>query len=311
VAATFEYYPFDSGPGSEAKETQWRDMAETWLSTGIIMQGIGMDTSGGDCAVTPGTGLQISIAPGKAWVKGHFFKHTGDPALLSIEPNTSGSTRNDLVVIRNDFTANEISYQILTGSTTPTQNATTWELPIAQLSVPNNASSITSSNITDKRVSANHFMMTPAAQLTNSADIPVAADATITLTWNTERFDNMGMHSLSTNTDRITIMEPGIYQVTAMVYWARPNSGLLINGQMEMSVYQNRSGTVRQFIRDSRYISLSNGVQSASQIIDLQAGDYLYVQVSNKTSHTDLKIDAAQPYSPYFSVVKLGTVSGL
>src|SRR5690606_21386715 len=115
------------------------------MSTGVIVQGGGMDLTGGECAVSPDVGLQIKIAPGRAWIKGHMFKHTGDYHYMPISPNTSGTTRTDLVVIRNNFVNNVISYQILQGTTTPVQNSTTWDLPLATVSVPNGAASISSS----------------------------------------------------------------------------------------------------------------------------------------------------------------------
>jgi len=305
MPATFQYFPFDD---QAAYETQWRQMAQTWRTTGILVQGSVMDATNGDCAVSPGTGLEIRIAPGKAWIKGHFFDHTDDYYYMPVSPNTSGTTRQDLVVIRADFTANSISYQILEGTTIPVQTPTIWDLPLAIVAVPNDASSITSGNITDLRVSSNQYGFVPGVQLTYGLSRNFGSNNTQTLTWSIERFNNMGMFSTGQN-DRITIKEAGVYFVQSMIYWRR-TGGSAINGQMEMSIYQVSGATTRQFVRDSRHISLSNGVQSASQVVSCAAGDYLYVTATNTTSHTDVVIDASQPYSPYFSVVKLGTVAG-
>jgi len=306
MPATIEFFPFDD---QASYEDQWRAMAQTWRTSGILVQGGIMDLSGGDCAVEPGTGLEIKIAPGHAWIKGHYFKHTDDYVYLPITPNSSGSNRSDLVVLRADFTNNTIGYEILEGTTTPVQTTTIWDLPLAAVRVANGASAIASSDITDLRVSSNQYGFVPGVQLTYGLVRNFGASDTQTLTWSIERFNNMGMFS-TTQPDRITIKEPGIYYVQSMIYWRRTSANP-INGQMEMSIYQVSGTTTRQFVRDSRYISLSNGVQSVSQVVSCSAGDYLYVNATNTTANTDVIIDAAQPYSPYFSVVKLGTVGGL
>src|SRR5690606_6346739 len=132
-----------------------------------------------------------------------------------------------------------------------------WDLPLAIVAVPNNASSITSGNITDLRVSSNQYGFVPGVQLTYGIVRNFEPNDTQTLTWSIERFNNMGMFS-TTQPDRITIKEAGIYFVQSMIYWRRIG-GSVINGQMEMSIYQVSGATTRQFVRDSRHISLSNG----------------------------------------------------
>lgn len=308
MPAVFDYYPFDSGLGANSTESRWRNMMKNMLSTGVVIQGVGLDND--DCAVSAGTGMSVNISTGVAWVKGHMFEHTGTAANLAIANNSSGSTRTDLIVIRADFVNNNIQYLVLQGTTTPVQSSTVWDLPLATVAVPNGAASSASFTITDMRVSANHFTFCPATQLTNNSNFAVGASATVTLTWNIEQFDNMSMHSNTVNTDRITIVEAGLYQVSAMVYWRRTGAAV-INGQMEMSLFQNRSSTIKQFARDSRYFSLSNGVQSVSQVIDLLPGDFLYCQVTNTTAFTDVVVDSAQPYTPYMTVVKLGNSAGV
>src|SRR5690606_7710636 len=131
-----ESFPFNN---RVVYEDGWREMAENWRTSGILAQGNVMDQFGGDCAVEPGTGLEIRIAPGRAWVRGHLFKHTDDYVYLPISPNTSGSTRNDLVVIRmlvSDIdNENRIQYTILEGTTTPVRDDTYWDLPLAAVRV--------------------------------------------------------------------------------------------------------------------------------------------------------------------------------
>jgi hypothetical protein len=306
MPAIFEYFPFDNQQSSEA---QWRDMMETMRTTGIIVQGSIMDSTAGDCAVSPGTGLQIKIATGKAWIKGHMFKHSSDYHYMPIASNNSGSSRTDLVVLRLDTVNNTISYQILQGTTTPVQNSTTWDLPLAEVTVANGASSISSSDIKDRRVTSTQIGLTPAVIMTNSISRNVGAGATVTLVWDIDKFDPTAMHDeTGAQTDRLNIKESGIYLVHAMLFWKHPSSQN-INGTLNFSIYRNRGGNVDQIARDTTYIAATQGVQSCMKVVDCQAGDFLYVQATNNAS-APLDIDAATPYSPYFSAVKLGTTSG-
>lgn len=309
MPATFEYFPFDSGPGANSAEAQWRDMMENMMSTGIIVQGSSMDATNGECAVSIGTGLQVKVATGRAWIRGHLFKHTDDDHYISIPENISGATRKDLVVIRADFTNNLISYELLLNTSQPIQNASIYDLPLAEVSVGNGVTSFVSTDIVDRRVSSNHFTFNPCCQVTNSTDRSVGAGASVTLKWDLERFDPLNMHTSGAIDDRITIREAGVYYVEAMLYWKQSNA-TNINGMMEFSIYRNRSGTVTQFARDSRYLSGSNGVQSTSKLIELLPGDFLYVIATNASGVT-ANVDAATPYSPYLSVTKMGTSFGI
>lgn len=307
MPATFEYFPFDSGPGANSAEAQWREMMENMLSTGVIIQGTSMDTTGGECAVSVGTGLQVKVATGRAWIRGHLFKHTDDDHYISVPANPSGATRKDLVVIRADFVNNMIGYELLIGTTQPVQNASIYDLPLAEISVGNGVTSFVSTDIVDRRVTANHFTFNPCCQVTNSTDRSIGAGASVTLKWDTERFDPLNMHVSGTTDDRITIKEPGIYYVEGMLYW---RSATNISGMVDFSIHRNRSGAISQFARDSRYISGSNGVQSTSKLIELLPGDFLYIVATNASGVT-ANIDAATPYSPYFSVTKMGTSYGI
>lgn len=159
MTAIFESFPFDD---SNMTEADWILMMQWARSTGILSTGSLGATA--DSAVAPDSGLNLQIYPGLAWIQGIYFSYTEDPLdpgnyTFGITPNVSGNDRIDLVVLRLDTTANEVTYGVLEGTPAgspiapvPQQNDLIWELPIAEVYVANGATGITAGNITDQRV---------------------------------------------------------------------------------------------------------------------------------------------------------------
>jgi hypothetical protein len=164
VAAVYEYFPFDSGQGANSTESRWREMMSRMKSTGVVVEGSQMDSTADNMAVSGGSGMAVEIAPGKAWVQGHMFIHSGTSAVLPINSNTSGVTRTDLVVLRCDFVNNIMEYQILQGTLIPVQNANVWDLPLASVLVPNNADDSIDFTITDRRAFATPNAVVPSVR---------------------------------------------------------------------------------------------------------------------------------------------------
>lgn len=159
MPATFQYFPYDTGAGSNVRGDRWREMFSWMRSNGIVTDDIVLNTTVSDLAVTPGTGLQVRVAEGDAFIQGTFFIQTGNFAELAISANSSGNPRIDLIVLSADFVANTTEYEVLTGTPamspvapTPTQNDTLWQLPLYSLAVANGASSFITGNLTDLRV---------------------------------------------------------------------------------------------------------------------------------------------------------------
>lgn len=144
-------------------QTDWLLMFSWDRTSGILAESTTLSDTG-DSFVAPYSGLILQIYPGEAWIQGFYFQYTIDPSnpgnyTFSISPNTSGYTRIDLVVLTLDLTLNQITYQTLEGIPSaspippvPEQDDLIWQLPIAQVTVSNGASTINSGNITDKRV---------------------------------------------------------------------------------------------------------------------------------------------------------------
>lgn len=311
-----QFFPFDSGPGASVQESQWVLMARAWRESGILMTGSVLDT-GGEFAVVPNTGMSLTVkAKGEAWIRGVYFRMDTDQT-VTLAAADPALPRIDLVVLRADWVANTVSVAVVQG--TPNANPTPpnptqvegsrWDIPLAQVRVDAGVTSIASSAITDVRPIASFASTVPACNLTATQNKTVGPGATVTLTWDYEKWDPTLMHDTSTQTDRLNIKEPGIYLVYSMVFW-KQQSSQNINGPLNFSIYRNRNGSVDQIARDTMYLgAVSQGVQSCMKLVECQTGDYLYVQVTNNSTQT-IDIDATQPYSPYFGVVKLGILTG-
>jgi hypothetical protein len=110
--------------------------------------------------VTPTTGMTVSIAAGSAWINGYRYENT--EALNKTLSTANGSyPRIDRIIIRWSLLNRSITAAVLTGTAaaSPTAPALTrstdvYELCVAEILVPQAATSITSGNITDTRLSS-------------------------------------------------------------------------------------------------------------------------------------------------------------
>jgi hypothetical protein len=146
------YFPFDSGSGGSVTESQWGQMAQFWLSTGVLKGQLNQLNVFADS-----TGMQVKIDTGMAWVQGYYYKNDA-LVTLAIAAANATNPRIDRVVVRVDWTANTIQLAIIQGipaasPTAPavTQNNSIWEISLAQVLVGANVSTIAAGNITDER----------------------------------------------------------------------------------------------------------------------------------------------------------------
>jgi hypothetical protein len=146
------YFPFDSGTGSTVTEGQWSKMARNWIQTGILY-----DLANKLEVYADSTGMQVKVRSGAAWIMGHFYENDAEE-ILSIAASNPSNPRIDRVVLRLDWSNNQIQLAVLTGtpaaSPTPpslTQSSTIWEISLAQVYVGAAVSTIAAGNVTDER----------------------------------------------------------------------------------------------------------------------------------------------------------------
>lgn len=133
------------------------------------------------------------------------------------------------------------------------------------------------------------------ARVYNSANESITNATLTALTFNSERFDNGGMHSTVTNTDRLTAQTAGYYLITGNVSFATSGTGdrylyICLNGTATIIALQGGipSGAAGQL------------VLNVSTVYHLAANDYVLLVVF-QTSGGDLNVESSANYSPEFS----------
>jgi hypothetical protein len=104
------------------------------------------------------SGMQVKVNSGQCWMRGHYGRSSSQK-IVTIAASNPSNPRRDAVILRVDFTDNQIELDVLTGTpagspTLPavTQNTSLWETYLADVTVPAAAVTITSGNVADKRV---------------------------------------------------------------------------------------------------------------------------------------------------------------
>lgn len=107
-------------------------------------------------ATTPAT-TNVTVEIGAALVNGRLYRSTAAEA-MTVQPNASGNDRIDTVIVRADFTAQTIRLVVKQGTPAaspvrPTlqQDASVWEIPLADIDVANGFATITAANITPRQ----------------------------------------------------------------------------------------------------------------------------------------------------------------
>ncbi|WP_017974375.1 hypothetical protein [Actinopolyspora halophila] len=152
------YAPFDSGAGAAAMETEWRAMMGRNHQSGVIASNEDPGFSNELEVETGSASREILVRPGEVWIRGHWGK-TDSARTFQITDAHATLDRIDRVVARANFDADTVELDVLTGvaadpAVAPplTQNTgATWEIPLAQVSVPAGSSSVSADDITDDR----------------------------------------------------------------------------------------------------------------------------------------------------------------
>jgi len=144
-------FPFENIDTTESQFSEW---ATNFQETGV--QG---SPTGTELGITvTGSDLNLTIAAGQAFIRGHYYINTDDLVLAVTSAGTD--TRIDIVVVELDPEANTIVTKIVSGEAvsadpvapTLTQSATgIYQLPISTLTIPTSTVAITTGMLVDTR----------------------------------------------------------------------------------------------------------------------------------------------------------------
>ena len=96
------------------------------------------------------SGLKVTVKAGSAYIDGYYYELTEDKT-LTVQVNSSSYVQTDSVVIRLNKTNRKISLELKNNSTSVSNTSTVKELQLATIKKSVRASSISASDITDKR----------------------------------------------------------------------------------------------------------------------------------------------------------------
>lgn len=95
-------------------------------------------------------GMRVEILTGAILIQGRQYLLT-EPKQVNITPGSSTSDRTDLIVVQLDMLERAIKIVYKEGTTAVVRNENYWEMALARINVPRNATAIYNSMITDMR----------------------------------------------------------------------------------------------------------------------------------------------------------------
>lgn len=255
-----------------------------------------MSTTTNDLAVTAGTGLSVKVAPGTAWVKGHYF-NSDSTITKTLSPADSQNPRIDRIVLRNDWIANQITVEVIQGApaaspsppTLAILEGTRWEMPLAQVYVAANASSISGSNITDEREPAVAGGFTIAARIFRASTYSVPNATETAVPFDTAIYDNCNIWN---GGYKLTAPRTGYYLITLAISWPGNSTGtryqrIRKNGTTYLAESQWQPGSATNTTNTTTVAKLTKGdyiealvYQSSGGALSLQNLSEVYPMIT-------------------------------
>ena len=140
------YFPFTSVEGDRAySATDFATYYHNIFTSGVIA------TVREKLRVTEdeNIGMRVRVMDGAIFIQGRLYLLT-EPMVVNVTPGSSTADRTDSIVVQLDTLGREIKVVYKQGSTTLQRDENIWEMQLATIFVPRNATSIYNSQITDK-----------------------------------------------------------------------------------------------------------------------------------------------------------------
>lgn len=306
MAKTF--FPFDTIPVMEA---DWVKMAKRWRNDGVLVENQVIDVTSNDLVVQAGTGLQATIAPGKAWIQGHYFESDATETVTFASNIGAANNRIDRVTVQVDWIQNKMDFVVLQGGTDgnppalPNSSAK-YYLSLAQVTISKTADSIVS--VKDERVPSTHKTFHNSIVLRKSGtDATINANTTVDILWDLREIDSMRQHDGNgSNSSTFTLKEDGQYHVGFNLSVSSATASQLVKAVL----IRKRSGVETGIAMDTA-LTAASSVQvglNAHRLLNCKAGDQFLVRFTNYSTSAAVSLNISGLYSPVFYAEKVGAV---
>ena len=141
------YFPFTSVEGDRAySATDFATYYHNIFTSGVIA------TVREKLRVTEdeNVGMRVRVLDGAIFIQGRLYLLT-EPMVVNVTPGSSTADRTDSIVVQLDTLGREIKVVYKQGNTNVQRDENIWEMQLATIFVPRNATSVFNSQITDKR----------------------------------------------------------------------------------------------------------------------------------------------------------------
>lgn len=217
------YLFYDAGAGANVAEDGWRTAMRHMLgSASGVIRGFLNEFN----VFADSSGMQVKVNTGECWIRGQYGQSTSTKA-LGITTAHATLARVDRVVLRNDFVANQIVVDVLTGTPgaspsapSVTQTTAIWETSLATVSVPATDTNIDSGQVTDNRV-----YTTAQARYYNSVLQSVPNNTFTKALLNTIDYQSGDVTYNSATTD-YTLLRAGLWTITADYVYLANGTGI-------------------------------------------------------------------------------------
>ena len=145
------YFPFTSVEGDRAySATDFATYYHNIFTSGVIA------TVRDKLRVTEdeNVGMRIRVLDGAIFIQGRLYLLT-EPMVVNITPGSSTADRTDSIVVQLDTLERDMKVVYKQGSTSVRRDENYYEMQLAVINVPRNATSVFNSQITDKRSDVN------------------------------------------------------------------------------------------------------------------------------------------------------------
>lgn len=246
------YAPFATGAGANVSEDTWRKfMALNQGGSGVFRGVLGDFVVSADS-----TGMQVKVASGECWIRGHWGTMTAQ-TVLPIAANVSGNPRKDRVILRADFLNDRIELDVLTGTPAAspvapalTQNLSMWETSLAFVTVASGAVTIAAGSV--DRVSACDYTgsLTKYTRPTGSNQSVLTSTLTKVEFLSPVQFSSAAVTVSGTNNTDFTLQRAGEWTITANLNWQ--STGSDFDGTRWLIVGDTSGPTVRYAASSTR-----------------------------------------------------------